>query len=251
MAEFNFPSNPTDGQLYPSGIVPPGVTQYKWNAAKGTWQIVPKSVQEVEGERPVVIKGTLQVPIVSMPPASTTQDGYMSAADKRKLEELTGGVQSITAGVGLGAPQTGDSITKTGTINLLPAQSTVIGGVRPGPTLAVEADGKIDAKLATSQFPGIVRPGEGLAVSADGTLTTTGGLIVLKDISPAFNGTQLVFTLQRLDGTVYIPTAANQLMIFVGGIIQIPGTSFGISGSQIVFSSAPPTSANFYGVAIT
>lgn len=251
MAEFNFPNNPTNGQLYPTDPVPPGVSQYIWNGTKGTWQLLSKSVQQVAGEQPVVIKGSRQDPIVSMPPATTTQDGYMTAADKRKLEDLAGGVESVTAGVGLGAPASGDSITSVGTINLLPAQSTVIGGVRPGPTMTVGSDGRIDAKLATAQFPGIVRPGDGLAVSPDGTLSTSGGLIVLKDISPAFNGIQTTFSLQRLDGSAYLPTSANQLMIFVGGIIQIPGNSFGVNGSQIVFTSAPPTGANFYGVAIT
>lgn len=251
MAAYNFPTNPTDGQLYPQDPVPPGVVQYIWSDTKGTWLTISQAVQQVKGAAPIEVLGTRQVPIVTMPAATQTSAGYMSAADKRKLDEAVGGVQSITAGTGLGAPDTGDTITDTGIINLLPAKSNVIGGVRPGPTLRVAADGELDAKVATPAFPGIVRPGTGLVVAADGTLSTTGGLIVLRDISSGFNGVQVAFTLQRLDGSPYIPTAANQLMIFVGGIIQVPGNSFGIGGSQIVFTSAPPTGASFYGVAIT
>lgn len=251
MAAYNFPNNPTDGQLYPQDPVPPGVVQYIWSQTKGTWLTISTAVQQVRGEAPVVIKGTRQTPIVSMPPVSQTQDGYMTAADKKKLDEAVGGIQSITAGVGLGAPNTGDVITNSGTLNLLPATTNVIGGVRPGTTLTVASDGALNAKTATASFAGIVKPGTGLVISADGTLSTTGGILVLRDISVAFNGTQTAFTLQRLDGTAYIPVSVNQLMIFIGGVIQIPGNSFGVSGSQIVFTSAPPVGATFYGVAIT
>jgi hypothetical protein len=251
MAAYNFPTNPTDGQLYPGDPVPPGVVQYIWSGTKGTWLTISTSVQQVKGEAPIEVKGSRQVPIVSMPPASQTANGYMTAADKKKLDETVGGVRSVTAGIGLGAPATGDVITESGILNVLPATSITIGGVRPGPTMQVAQDGQINAKVATPSFAGIVRPGQGLAVTPDGTLNSTGGLIVLRDISPGFNGIQTAFTLQRLDGTVYFPVSANQLMIFINGLILIPGNGYGVNGSQIVFTQAPATGATFYGVAIT
>jgi hypothetical protein len=175
----------------------------------------------------------------------------MSADDKKKLDEAVGGVRSITAGVGLGAPNTGDVITESGILNVLPATSIVIGGVRPGATMQVAQDGLLNAKVATAILPGIVRPGQGLSVAVDGTLNATGGLIPLRDISPGFNGAQTAFTLQRLDGTVYIPVSANQLMIYINGLILIPGNGYGVSGSQIVFTQAPKSGDTFYGLAIT
>lgn len=251
MAAYNFPSNPTDGQIYPPDPVDPGVVQYIWSQSKGTWLTISTAVQQVRGEAPITVKGSRQTPIVSMPPVSQTQDGYMTAADKKKLDESVGGVQSVTAGVGLGAPETGDSITSSGTLNVLPATATVIGGVRPGATLSISADGLLNAKVASAASTGVVRPGTGLTITPDGTLSTTGGLLVLKDISPSFNGIQTTFTLQKLDGTPYIPVSANQLMIFVGGVIQIPGSSFGVLGNQIAFTSPPSAGLSFYGVAIT
>lgn len=251
MAAYNFPTNPTDGQIYPPDPVDPGVVQYIWSQSKGTWLTISTAVQQVRGEAPIQIKGTRQTPIVSMPPVSETQDGYMTAADKKKLDESVGGVQSITAGVGLGAPNTGATITTSGVINVIPATNTVIGGVRPGATLSVSTDGLLEAKTATAISAGVIRVGQGLAITPDGTLSTTGGLLVLKDISSLFDGTQRAFTLQLINGTPYIPSSVNQLMIFVGGVIQIPGNAFGVLGNQIVFTSPPEAGLNFYGVAIT
>ena len=57
-----------------------------------------------------------------------------------------GTVTSVTAGVGLGAPATGNSITSSGTINLLPAVgSTTIGGVKAGANVTIAADGTISS----------------------------------------------------------------------------------------------------------
>ena len=90
-----------------------------------------------------------------------------------------------------------------------------------------------------------------ITVTPDGTISSQGGVTILRDISPGFNGIQTIFTLQRLDGSTFIPAAANSLLLFVGGIIQIPGNAFGVQGSQIIFTQAPPTGATFYGLAIS
>jgi len=250
MAALNFPNNPTDGQLYPD---PPetGVIQYIFSSAKGTWLTVAQGVIQVKGKTPIVIEGTRQIPLVTIPAASATQSGYMTAADKSKLDSFTSAVSAVTAGVGLGAPNTGDTITSEGTINLLAATSLKLGGIIPGAGLTVQTNGSLTVNNATPTFPGVVKPGAGLSVTPDGTLNSTGGLEVLRDISPGFNGIQTIFTLQRMNGSVFTPAAATNLMIFVGGVIQIPGNSFAINNAQIIFTSAPPTGATFYGVAIT
>merc|ERR1712054_331044 len=36
---FEFPNSPIDGQLYPDPALP-GVSQYRWKAAKGAWVLV-------------------------------------------------------------------------------------------------------------------------------------------------------------------------------------------------------------------
>jgi hypothetical protein len=56
-----------------------------------------------------------------------------------------GTVTQVTSGVGLGAPTTGNAITSSGTINLLPPSSdgNVIGGVKRGANISIGTDGVI------------------------------------------------------------------------------------------------------------
>ena len=37
-----------------------------------------------------------------------------------------------------------------------------------------------------------------------------------------------------------VPDSATDMLIFVGGVAQVPGTNFSYSGGQITFGSAPP-----------
>ena len=117
--------------------------------------------------------------------------------------------------------------------------------------LAADSAGKMHLRPASTGALGGVKVGDGLAITPDGVLSSPGGLIVLRDISAGFNGTSTTFTLQRIDGSAYFPPAANSLLIFVGGIFQIPGYSYGVNSSQIIFSQAPPAGSLFYGLAIT
>jgi len=62
----------------------------------------------------------------------------------------------------------------------------------------------------------------------------TGAYSVLDDITTSATAT---YNLQ-LNGGAYSPASANNLMVSLNGVIQKPGSSFTISGSQITFSSA-------------
>ncbi len=68
----------------------------------------------------------------------------------------------------------------------------------------------------------------------------------LDDISAQFNGVQTSFGL-RVGGQVYSPASPASLFVAVGGILQTPNTAYGLNGSNIVFSSAPPAGATFNG----
>jgi hypothetical protein len=59
-----------------------------------------------------------------------------------------GTVTSVTAGTGLGAPFSGNAITSSGTIKLLPPSSdgTVIGGVKAGSNISIQIDGTISTE---------------------------------------------------------------------------------------------------------
>lgn len=59
-----------------------------------------------------------------------------------------GTVTSVTAGAGLGAPFSGNAITSSGTIKLLPPSSdgTIIGGVKAGSNISIQIDGEISTE---------------------------------------------------------------------------------------------------------
>ena len=71
----------------------------------------------------------------------------------------------------------------------------------------------------------------------------TGAYHVLDSITASATAT---YNLQ-LNGGAFSPATANQLIVSLNGVIQKPGSSFNISGSQITFSSAltPSDSIDF------
>lgn len=68
----------------------------------------------------------------------------------------------------------------------------------------------------------------------------------LDDISSQFNGVDTSFGL-RVGGQIYQPASVASLFIAVGGVLQTPNQAYTISGSNIIFSSAPPAGATFNG----
>jgi len=75
----------------------------------------------------------------------------------------------------------------------------------------------------------------------------SGAFRILDDISGSFNGstTSFALTVGSAALTVGLP---ETLTIAVDGVIQEPGSSFTISGSNIVFTAAPQAEATFWGV---
>ena len=71
----------------------------------------------------------------------------------------------------------------------------------------------------------------------------------IDDVSGSFNGSATSFALQ-VGGSapVPFPKYETQLIISVGGVVQEPGTGFTLSGTNIVFGSAPASGEAFFGV---
>ena len=101
---------------------------------------------------PVVFSPGQTFPGVSLPLATSTSAGVVIPSTGLAISPsgyLTttnnGTVSSITAGTGLGAPASGNSITTSGTIKLLPPSSdgNAIGGVKAGPNISIQIDGEI------------------------------------------------------------------------------------------------------------
>jgi hypothetical protein len=313
----------------------------------------------VLGNEPIVITGTSSVPTVNIRPATPSQAGSLSAADKQKLDTLpdtgVGSVTRVNTGVGL----TGGPITTSGTLSLIPPSGPNIGGVKAGQGVTILPDGTLESfsgvtsitagtglgggtilssgtiflKPPTGGIIGGVKAGNNITIASDGTISAAGGqgstgsfvildnltplfdgvrvqfpvtvggnietvttaanlFIVLggilqpspvtftvinneairftapppigtqfsgrlfipngqsfqqlDDIAPLFNGSQTSFPL-RVGGQVYQPASAASLFVGVGGVLQTPNSSYNLSGSNIVFSSAPPAGATFNG----
>jgi len=75
----------------------------------------------------------------------------------------------------------------------------------------------------------------------------SGAFRILDDVSGSFNGVLKSFALSS--GSASLTVGLPQtLVIAVDGVVQEPGTAYTISGSNIVFGSAPQTEATFWGV---
>ena len=72
-----------------------------------------------------------------------------------------------------------------------------------------------------------------------------GPSLKIDDISSNFNGQNTVFNL-TVDGTSIDPHI-NNIQIYLSGVHQLPGSSFSLSGSQVVFTQAPSASLSFHG----
>ena len=135
-----------------------------------------------------------------------------------------GSVTRVNTGTGL----TGGPITSTGTISL--SNTGVTAGTYTLSTITVNAQGQV--------------------TSAASNTISSQKFVYLDDISSQFNGTVSSFTL-RLAGAPYSPTPSTNLMLTVGGVPQIPGSAYTVSGSTLIFvGGAPPANATFLAVTV-
>ena len=72
-----------------------------------------------------------------------------------------------------------------------------------------------------------------------------GPSLKLDDISSNFDGNTTVFDL-AVNGTAVDPHI-NNIQIYLSGVHQLPGTSYSLSGSQVVFTGAPSSSPRSAG----
>ena len=66
------------------------------------------------------------------------------------------------------------------------------------------------------------------------------------DISSGFNGSTTQFGL-AIGGSGVSPVTAQQMLISVGGVFQNPNQDFNVSGSNIIFTTAPASGLDFFG----
>jgi len=81
------------------------------------------------------------------------------------------------------------------------------------------------------------------------TPSSTSQIKVIDDISGSFNGATQSFALTT-NATVLTPVNAQSLRISLGGVIQSPGTDYSVSGTNIVFTTAPESGLSFSGISL-
>jgi hypothetical protein len=274
---YNFPDQPFDGQIYPNPPIP-GTFQYKWIADRRVWVLVSGGVTQVLGNAPIIITGTASAPTVNIRPASVTQSGSLSAADKAKIDkipEVPGTVTRINTGTGL----SGGPIINEGTIALRPPSGPNIGGVKAGAGVIIQPDGTLESSAGVTEVIagvglgggtittagtiflrpplagniGGVKAGNNITILSDGTInavqggSATGAFSILDDISPLFDGVSVQFPI-KVQGNVQTVTQPANLFLAVGGILQpYPSSFIVVNNEAIRFSFPPPTGATFSG----
>jgi hypothetical protein len=93
----------------------------------------------------------------------------------------------------------------------------------------------------------------------DQQLTTDGAGNLIWDIPAApslqvlqldrpFDGT-VAYTLYKFGTTTpFAPVPSTNLVVFLGGVPQIPGAAYSVSGSTITFTEAPLAGTTFYAI---
>jgi hypothetical protein len=71
----------------------------------------------------------------------------------------------------------------------------------------------------------------------------------LDDISASFNSSTTIFPLTS-SGNAITPPTSQSLIINLGGVVQDPTDDYSVSGSNIVFSTAPTSGLSFSGVSL-
>jgi len=153
---------------------------------------------------------------------SIDQYGVMNVASA-----LGGTVTGITAGIGLGAPSTGTTITVSGTLDLLPATISSLGGIKVGANLTVALDGTLNA----------LPPGTGTVSSV-----TVGSGLIGGGVGPNVPLSLSVASTTQFGGVIVNPTGG--ISVVGGSISVVPATTTQVGGVALATSAETINGSN-------
>jgi hypothetical protein len=82
-------------------------------------------------------------------------------------------------------------------------------------------------------------------------VTSTPSLEILSVLEP-FDGVQQAFTLVKTGTTTpFSPNPSTNVVVFLGGVPQIPSAAYTVATNTITFTEAPLTGATFYAISST
>ena len=212
--------------------LPVGGIQDASATAKGVVQIG-TNIQVASGVISVRSSSTTQSGVVQLndglTSTSTTQAATANAA--RQLNVIAAAKVASVTGT---APITVNNTTPTAPVVGVSAASTTASGV-------VQLNNTVTSTSTTQ-----AATANAVKTAYDAAQAVSPVLAFLDSLT--FNGSTTAFTL-RIGGVAVTP--GSNLLVFVGGVPQIPGTSYSVSGSTITFTEAPPTNASFIAVTAT
>ncbi len=214
--------------------------------------------------------------LLSVPNATTGIRGAVMLVNNTVTNDAT---KALTAAAGFSLQQqinalvVSNNLTFAGTIN---ANTGTIASVTPEGT---SAGFTIGQPLPT---PTVQRDEYFVVVTTPGTFTPTGSstpisandgdwfvaidgvwtyfnvgpdvpratFVQLDDIAGDFDGGRTIFTLS-VNGNPYTPGTNANVLISLGGVLQIPGDSFNIVGDSVSFSVPPASDTTFLGYALS
>lgn len=94
--------------------------------------------------------------------------------------------------------------------------------------------------------------GRQLTTDGAGNLTWSGEAdinIQALGITPLCDGLSSTFTLVLYGtGTFFTPSPSTNIVVFLGGVPQIPTVNYSVAGNQITFTDVPPNGTTFYAI---
>ena len=94
--------------------------------------------------------------------------------------------------------------------------------------------------------------GRQLETDGSGNLSWSGAAdvsIQAVGITPLIDGVSFTYTLVEYGtGTFFTPVPSTNLVVFLGGVPQIPTVNYTVSGNQITFTDLPPNGTTFYAI---